>query len=108
MTVSNAFSVAEVIYVTADGELFIRHMASNISSICNHARTCKALYVLIKGVYKYVGVEPDSCWEVFDARRIERDNPHPGAYSLPLPSKTFPADQKDAALMWAHMHKGRR
>lgn len=91
--------VREVTFVTPRGQLDIRLTRNDLNEMCNAARTLKARYFIAIDGWNIC--EDCPVWGVFDMKTAQHGAPHPGAWSIDDPVKTFTAPTNDAAVMWA-------
>lgn len=89
-----------VMFVTANGQITLSLLNADMSNICRTAHDLKARFF----VAPYWGSEE---WAVFSTRGMQKNVPHPGAWSIDDPVKVFDAGQREAAEMWAIHNAGR-
>lgn len=87
-----------VTFLAPNGPIEIR-MNDLPYDIVNGAKALGARYVVMVDHVREHGFV--TVWGVFDMKKAQKNNPTPGANTIPLPSKTFESDSPDGAVMWA-------
>lgn len=91
-------TLGEVTFITPNGPLEIR-MSDMPHDIVKGAATLRARYVVF--VHERNMLLDIPIWGVFDMKKVRKNDPMPGQFAIPLPSKTFESDSPDGAVMWA-------
>lgn len=96
----------EVAFITGKGSMSIRLTDQTYDSIHNTAKVLKARWVVMIDDIHMRGVKnsSDGTWGIFDMHRVEISL---GQTIFPEPTKTFPIDAPDAAMMYAVSVLGR-
>lgn len=97
----------EVAFITAKGEMILRLTDQTYSAIRHTAETLGARWVvMIDDIYmRGVKNRNDGVWGIFDMQRVDTSL---GQVIFPEPTRTFPIDAPDAAMMYAVTVLGRK
>lgn len=101
---SGSLKYATTYLIKGQDPMRIRLSDGELREQCVTARSLKAHYFVYPANYNIRDDHP--IWGIFDMATAQKDNPHPGVWSINDPKHTFPTE--DAAIMFGLVLLGRK